>query len=75
MHPYRLIANQENITLYTATKLDKIAIARKQTRLFAINKISTDQTIISLNILIYILIISHTESAANRNTCLQGEKF
>ena len=50
--------------LYTATRLE-IAIGRKQTRPFAINKVSTDAIIIFL----------HSESAANHNTCLYGERF
>ena len=46
-------------------RLNKIAIDRKQTRLIAINKVSTDAIIIFL----------HSESAANHNTCLNGDKF
>ena len=38
---------------------------RKQTRPFAINKVSTDAIIIFL----------YCESAANHNTCLYGERF
>ena len=46
-------------------RLNKIAIGRKQTRPFAINKVSTDA------IIIFLL----SESAANHNTCLYGERF
>ena len=46
-------------------RLNKIAIGRKQTRPFAINKVSTDA----------IIIVLHSESAANHNTCLYGERF
>ena len=51
--------------VYTATMLDKIAEGRKQTRHIAINKISTDRVIFLLR----------SDSAANHNTCLYGEKF
>ena len=44
---------------------NKIAIGRKHTRPFAINKVSTDAIIIFL----------HSESAANHNTCLYDERF
>ena len=44
---------------------NKIAIGRKKTRLIAINKVSTDAIINFL----------HSESAANHDTCLNGEKF
>ena len=45
--------------------LNKIAIGRKQTRPFAINKVSTDAIINFL----------HSKGAATHNTCLYGEKF
>ena len=54
------------VTLNQAiNRLNKIAIGRKQTRPFAINKVSTDA----------IIIVLHCESAANHNACLYGERF
>ena len=49
----------------TINRLNKIAIGRKQTPPFAINKVSTDA----------IIIVLQSESAANHNTCLYGERF
>ena len=44
---------------------NKIAIGSKQTRPFAINKVSIDAIIIFL----------HSESGTNHNTCFYGKKF
>ena len=57
LHGFNLAINRHN----------RIAIGRQQTRLIAINKVSTDAIII-----FYIRI---SEGAANHNTCSHGEKF
>ena len=57
---YRIVCFNQAIN-----RLNKIAIGRKQTRPFAINKVSTDA----------IIIVLHSEGAANHNTCLYGERF
>ena len=61
----RLISDQIALHSVQLPLFNKIAIGRKQTRPFAINKVSTDA----------IIIVLHSESAASHNTSLYGERF